>query len=110
MLKARTLTLAISRPISDVYSYMANPANLPRWTMMEGGRPEPELGPDIWSFDGINGRVEMHLTPPNDFHILDYKIRQGGRVIQAVISDEFFASEAEWMMADLMALKSLLEP
>jgi hypothetical protein len=131
MLKARTLTVLINRSVEDVYGFLVEPANLPRWTMIEGGRPEPTKGPLAWSFEGHRGKVLVRFTPPNPFFVLDYSVQSGAhlwqsssvRVIrngngsvvthtsvqQPLVSDASFASEEEWINSDLMVLKSLLE-
>ena len=131
MLKARTLTVQIARPVEKVYAYLLDPANLAGWTMVENGRPQPEAGPLAWSFDGPRGAVMVHFTPANPFFVMDYTVHAGGQVThsahvrlipngagtvlthtsvqQPMISDEAFASEEEWLLSDLLVLKSLME-
>ena len=131
MLKARTLTLQIARPVEVIYAYLIEPANLAGWTMVENGRPRPEAGPLVWSFDGPRGTVMVHFTPANPFFVMDYTLHVGGQVThsahvrlipngagtvlthtsvqQPKISDEAFASEEEWLLSDLLVLKSLME-
>lgn len=131
MLKARTLTVQIARPVEEVYAYLLDPANLAGWTMVEGGRPVPEAGPLAWAFDGPRGTVLARFTPANPFFVLDYALHAGGQqthsahvrlipngagtvlthtsVQQPMISDAAFESEEEWLLSDLLVLKSLLE-
>ncbi|MGV8831399.1 MAG: SRPBCC family protein [Devosia sp.] len=131
MLKARTLTVLINRPVDDVYGFLVDPSNLASWTMVGPGRPEPAEGPLVWSFDGPRGSVLVRFTPPNRFHVLDYSLQSGPHVWQSssvrlirngngcvlthtsvqqpMVSNEAFASEEEWMQADLLVLKSLME-
>ena len=131
MLKARTLTVQIARPVEEVYAYLVDPANLAGWTTVERGRPVPEAGPLAWAFDGPRGTVLAHFTPANPFLVLDYTLYAGGQlthaahvrllpngtgtvlthtsVQQPMISDEAFASEEEWLLSDLLVLKSLME-
>ena len=131
MLKARTLTVEIARPPDDVYQFLVNPANLAGWTLVQNGRPHPEAGPHSWAYDGPRGTVLVHFTAPNPFLVLDYRMQVGPQVIHAasvrlirngagsvlthtsvqqpLVSDEMFASEEEWMLSDLMVLKTLLE-
>lgn len=131
MLKARTLTVQIARPVEEVYAYVVDPANLAGWTMVGEGRPVPEAGALVWAFEGPRGTVMVHFTPPNPFHVLDYSLHAHGikthaahvrliangegtvlthtSVQQPMISDAAFASEEEWMWSDLQVLKSLLE-
>lgn len=131
LLKARTLTVQIARPPEDVYNFLVNPANLAGWTLVRNGRPEPSAGPNSWAYDGPRGTVLVHFTAPNPFFVLDYRMQVGpqtthvshvrvlrngaGTVLthtsvqQPLISDAMFASEEEWMMSDLLVLKTLLE-
>jgi uncharacterized protein YndB with AHSA1/START domain len=131
MLQARTLSVQIALPIDDVYRFLVEPANLAHWTLVENGRPEEGKGPLVWSFDGPRGRVFARFTLPNPFHVLDYTLAWEGMVTHAAhvrlirngegtqlthtsiqqpgISDEVFASEEEWLMSDLLVLKTLLE-
>ena len=46
MLKARTLTVEIARPVEDVYNFLVDPANLAGWTLVQNGRPEPAEASD----------------------------------------------------------------
>ena len=132
MLKARTLTVLIQRPVEDVYAFLVEPANLARWTTVDPGQRRPEQGPLVWSFSGPYGDVFIHFTPSNPFFVLDYAVRRGPQTIHAasvrlirngggtvlihtsvqqpLVSDDSFASEAEWVQSDLLVLKSLLEP
>jgi uncharacterized protein YndB with AHSA1/START domain len=132
VLKAQTLTVHIARPVAEVYEFLSDPANLGRWTFARNGRHEPRAGLLVWSFDGSEGRrVELHFTRPNPFFVLDYKLAQNGEISHAGYarlipagdgtvlthtavqqpgaSDAQFDSEAEWVMADLMVLKTLME-
>ena len=131
MLKARTLTVEIARPPEYIYKFLVDPANLAGWTMVQNGRPEPSAGPNSWAYDGPRGTVLVHFTPANPFFVLDYRIQAGPQTIhvahvrvvrngagavlthtsvqQPLVSDAMFASEEEWMMSDLLVLKTLLE-
>ena len=131
MLKSRTLTVQIARPVKEIYAYLLDPANLAGWTLVENGRPMPDAGPLVWSFEGPRGAVIVSFTPANPFFVLDYTLSMAGQVAhsahvrlipngegtvlthtsvqQPLTSDAAFASEEEWMQSDLLVLKSLLE-
>lgn len=131
MLKARTLTVQIARPVEEVYAYLVNPANLAGWTAVSNGRPQPDLGPLMWLFDTPRGTALLQFTPANPFFVLDYTVHAGSEHAQAVhvrlirnglhtvmthislqqplMTDETFASDGEWMWSDLLVLKSLME-
>ena len=131
MLKARTLTVLINRPINDVYAFLINPANLAHWTMIGPGKAQPAEGPLAWTFEGSDGVVLVRFSPPNPYHLLDYSLQTGVHVWQSssvrlirngngcvlthtsvqqpLVSDAAFESEAEWLQADLLVLKTLME-
>lgn len=131
MLKARTLTVLINRPIDDVYAFLVDPANLARWTLVGPGQPAPRSGPLAWRFEGPDGSVLARFSPPNPYHVLDYSLQSGPHVWQSssvrlirngngcvlthtsvqqpLVSDDAFESELEWLHSDLLVLKSLME-
>jgi hypothetical protein len=131
VLQARTLTVEIARPAEDIYNFLVDPANLASWTLVKNGRPHPAAGPDSWAYDGPRGMVIVHFTPANPYFVLDYRMQVGPQVIHAahvrvirngagaalthtsvqqpLVSDAMFASEEEWMLSDLLVLKTLME-
>lgn len=131
MLKSQTLSVQILRPRAQIYAYLAEPANLARWTTVKGGARVREAGPLVWSFDGPRGKVLAHFTPVSEHFILDYRLVMDGHVARVAyvrllengegtelvhtsvqqpgIADALFDSEAEWMHSDLLVLKSLLD-
>ena len=131
MLKARTLTVLINRPIDDVYGFLTDPTNLGRWTLAKAGQPVPAEGPMAWSFSGPAGPVLVRFGPTNPYHVLDYSVQTGVHVWQScsirlirngngcvlvhtavqqkLVSDAAFESEAMWLEADLLVLKTLME-
>lgn len=131
MLKTRTLTVEINRPIEEVYAFLVEPANLMRWTQVSGGRPEPLKGLRAWSFTGPRGAVLVHFTARNAYHVLDYTVQTSPEFSQTasvrlirngsgcvlthtsvqhqLVSDEAFDSELEWLNSDLLVLKTLME-
>ena len=80
---------------------------------------------------GQRGRGTVYFTPANPFFVLDYRMTMGPHTVmvahvrlmpngagselvhtsvqQPGVSDDSFASEGEWMMADLLVLKNFLE-
>jgi len=131
VLKARTLTVEISRPPEDVYNFLVEPANLAHWTLVQNGRRHPVAGPNSWAFDGPRGTVVVNFTAANPYFVLDYTMQVGSHVThsahvrvirngagtvlthtsvqQPLVSDASFASEEEWMLSDLLVLKTLME-
>ena len=95
MLKARTLTVLINRPIQDVYDFLVEPANLARWTLVGPGQAEPEEGPLVWSFDGPHGLVLVRFTPRNAFFVLDYSLQSGPHVLKRAVDPQW-----QWMRVE----------
>ncbi|MGH3168994.1 MAG: SRPBCC family protein [Trebonia sp.] len=119
----------IDRPVAEVYAYVSNPANLPRWA--------PGLGNSVaeadgqWFVDTPAERARLDFAPRNDFGILDHYLTfDSGEVIYVplrVIADESgsevvftlrrrpgmtddeFKADGEAVAADLARLKRVLE-
>lgn len=131
MFPSRTISLAIQRPYHEVYPFLAEPANLARWTSGVLHAPlRHEDGAD-WSARYEDRSVRLHFTPINAFGVLDltildetgrqriYRARAfpngAGTELCCTIfqsedeSDLQFGSDAEWLRTDLAVLKSYLE-
>lgn len=126
---ARHISVSINRPPLDVYDFVSNPANLPKWAT--------GLGQSITNVDGEwvaeapMGKVKIRFAGRNTFGVLDHdvvlesgvKIRNPMRVVpngsgseivftllrQPDMSDEKFSQDAAWVEKDLRTLKALLE-
>lgn len=112
--ESRTLSVRIERPLTDVYDFLAEPANFVKWA--SGMAP---------------GDESVTYTPRNDYGIVDHTVHlpDGGEVYVPLrtirngtgtevqftlfrlpgMTDAKFAEDAEWVMKDLNALKTLLE-
>ena len=112
--ESRTITVRIERTLSDVYEFLAQPENFPKWA--SGMAP---------------GDENVSFSPRNDFGIADHTVhlpdgaevyvplralRNGtGTEVQLTLfrlpemTDAKLAEDAEWIAKDLNALKSLLE-
>lgn len=123
------LSELIDRSVDEVYSYAANPANLPTWAPGLGTSVENVDGQ--WFVDTPAGRVGFAFAGPNEFGILDHDVTlPSGAVIynpmrviadggscevvftlrrQAGMSDEDFGRDAALVSADLRRLKQVLE-
>jgi hypothetical protein len=70
--ESRHLSVFIDRPVAQVYAFVANPANLPRWA--------PGLGSSVvrvdgdWFVETPQGRVRVRFAPANDFGVLDHEV------------------------------------
>ena len=127
--QVRHISVSIDRPPSEVYSFVSNPGNLPKWATGLDGTIKKVNGE--WIADSPMGRVKIRFAEQNTFGVLDHEvvlesgvaINNPMRVIangkgseifftlirQPDVSDEKFAQDAEWVEKDLRILKGLLE-
>jgi hypothetical protein len=127
--QVRHISVSIKRPPREVYAFVSNPGNLPRWATGLGRSIEKVNGE--WIADGPAGKVKVRFADDNTFGVLDHevvldsgtKVHNPMRVIangtgsemcftlirQQKVSDETFAQDAEWVEKDLRTLKRLLE-
>lgn len=64
--------MSIARPLAEVYAFVRDGANLPRWASGLGESVE-ESG-DAWLADGPLGRVTVRFAPRNPFGVLDHEV------------------------------------
>jgi hypothetical protein len=127
--QVRHISVTINRPPRDVYSFVSDPGNLPKWATGLGGTISQVNGE--WIADSPMGRIKITFAKKNRFGVLDHevvlesgvKINNPMRVIangegseifftllrQPDISSEKFADDARWVEKDLKILKGLLE-
>jgi hypothetical protein len=127
--QVRHISVSIDRPPDEVYSFVSNPENLPKWATGLGGSIKEVNGE--WIADAPMGKVKIKVAEENKFGILDHEvvlesgvtINNPMRVIangkgseifftlirQPGVSDEKFAQDAQWVEKDLKILKGLLE-
>lgn len=125
----RCLTVSIARPTAEVYDFVADPRNLPRWAGGLGA--EVRQAGDHWEAVTADGTVGMRFAPRNDFGVADHTViladdsevyvpmrvmRNGagsevmlGLFRQPGMDDAAVERDAGLMQADLAALKALLE-
>lgn len=130
ILPARHISIAIDRPIEEVYGFLAEPTNFQKWA--EG------LGGEFSHVEGTTYRVKTPMGPmrvmfsePNRYGVLDHAVipdsgaamhnpmralanGSGSEVVFTLfrrpeMTDDDFARDAEWIAADLGRLKKLLE-
>lgn len=130
MLKSSIVSLSIERPVASVYRFLADPQNYPKWASLTGHRFE-RRGERDWFADTAAGPRIIRFAERNGYGVLDHAFFAEGetpitnpmRVVtngqdtlltytgfqRPGMSDEKFASTMEWINADLLAAKSLLE-
>lgn len=123
------ISVSINRPPNDVYAFVSNPENLPKWATGLGGSIKNVHGE--WIADAPMGQVKVKFADENQFGIVDHEIvlesgikvynpmrvianGEGSEVFftlirQPEMSDEKFAQDAKWVEKDLGILKGLLE-
>ncbi len=131
--ESRTFSVTIQRCPHQVYDFLTDPHNLPKWATGLGGsirEGDPAQGGG-WLADTPGGTIVIHFSPVNDFGVLDHVVTltsgvsifvpmrviingSGSEVLltlfrQPDMSEERYDDDAEWVIRDLTALKTLLE-
>jgi hypothetical protein len=129
LFETRLISTSIDRSPQEVYDFVADPTNLPRWAS--------GLGASIkhvnreWVADTPNGPVKIRFAPRNDLGVLDHYVTIAPDVVvyvpmrvvpngigseliftlfrQPDMTDQKFQQDAEWVMRDLNRLKTVLE-
>lgn len=129
MYPSRNLSVQINRHPRDVYNFISVPENWPRWASGLGKSLVQKNGE--WIVETPQGPVKVRFTERNAFGVLDHYVMpkpgveiyipmrviangQGSEVIFTLfrlsdMSEEQFAADADTVMRDLTALKTLLE-
>jgi hypothetical protein len=127
--ESKHLSETIDRSAAAVYAYASDPANLPKWASGLGSSVEHIDGQ--WFMDSPGGRLVVTFAERNDYGILDHDVTlpsgetvhnpmrviadgDGCEVVftlrrQPGMTDEEFSRDAGLVLADLRALKQLLE-
>jgi hypothetical protein len=128
-LPSKTLTLSIDRPPTDVYAFVSDPRNLPKWA--KAFCKSVRQSGDDWILDTPQGPVKFRFLAPNPFGILDHRVcpapgveilvpmrvipnASGSEILFTLFqlpgtSDAAFAQDANMVQSDLATLKQLLE-
>lgn len=126
---SRTLSVLIARPVEEVYHFVADPLNLPRWAAGLGATVRKSG--NGWIVDSANGPVGLRFAPHNDFGVLDHWVTlESGTVVYVPMrvhasgadsevlftllrlpgmTDATFAADTAQVQRDLENLKRLLE-
>jgi hypothetical protein len=127
--ESRHLSTHIDRPVSEVYAFAADPANLPRWARGLGSSVQQLDG--TWFVETPAGRARVTLAPHNEFGVLDQEVLtpsgetvyvplraiadgDGCEVVFTLrrspgMSDAEFERDAALVTDDLALLKEILE-
>ena len=129
LLDSQTISVSIKRNPKDVYEFVSNPINLPKWASGLGTSIENINGE--WIVRVSERPVKFRFAKRNDFGVLDHYVSPmpgvevynpmrvvpngtGSAVIftlfhQPDMSEAKFQEDADWVQRDLNALKKLLE-
>ena len=126
----KNISVSIDAATGNVYNFVANPANLPKWA---SGLSQSEIRKQgqYWVADSPIGEVKIKFAENNTFGILDHSVTlpngevnynplrvvkngKGSEVIFTLfrlprMTDEDFNKDAEFIKSDLEKLKSILE-
>jgi uncharacterized protein YndB with AHSA1/START domain len=70
--ESRFLSVYIDRPVSEVYAFASDPANLPRWAHGLGSSAVEEDG--VWFVETPAGRAQVTVAPDNEYGVLDQHV------------------------------------
>ena len=126
---SRHLSTHIDRPAQEVYDYASDPSHLPEWASGLGSSVDKAEGQ--WVMESPAGRVVVAFAARNEFGVLDHDVTlpsgqtfhnpmrvtpdgDGSELTfslrrQPGMSDEDFERDAEAVLADLVAIKRVLE-
>lgn len=129
MSAARTLSVSIGRPPAEVYAFVSNPENLPKWARGLGASILKEGAG--WVVATPQGPVRLRFTAQNEFGVLDHYVTlpsgvevyvpmrvvangTGSELLFTLfrapeMSDAQYAADQQLVEQDLRALKALLE-
>ncbi|WP_439497155.1 SRPBCC family protein [Bosea sp. (in: a-proteobacteria)] len=126
----RHISVSIARPIEDVYGFLAEPQNFPKWA--EGlGHGFKHIEGMTWSAQTPMGPMRILFSEPNRYGVLDHAVipdkgepmhnpmravanGDGSEVVFTLLrrpemNDDEFARDADTISSDLRRLKALLE-
>jgi hypothetical protein len=128
--RSQHISIGIDRPVTEVYDFVEDPLNLPKWAAGLAGSNVEHDG-EQWFTDSPMGRVTFTFAPRNDFGVLDHDVTlpsgetvynplrvisdgDGCEVIftlrqRSEMTDEEFERDADAVAKDLASLKSLVE-
>ena len=71
MTESRTVSISIKRRPEEVYEYLVDPANFPKWSVFIKAI---RLEGNEWIATTPEGTVRIRFTPRNEFGILDHYV------------------------------------
>lgn len=131
MFESRILKITFAMPLEQAYDFMSEPRNVPAWTPIPA-ETFVHLGGREFAAELPGGPVVMRFAERNTLGVLDYWVTPKGSATSRYVparlfanddgcelhvvlmrqpgqTEEAFASQAEWITADLLVMKTLLE-
>lgn len=130
LMTSRTIATSIERDPQDVYDFVTDPANLPRWA--PGFATSVHHSDGHWTVETPDGPVRVEFVSRNALGVADHRVstpsgpdavvhlrviaNDGGAEVlfttfrPTAMSDERFAADAALVQGDMRTLKVLLEP
>jgi uncharacterized protein YndB with AHSA1/START domain len=127
--ESRHIAVHVDRPVAQVYAYASAPSHLPDWAPGLCTSIAP-LG-DHWLAESAMGSIIVRYAAPNPYGVIDHDVvlesgetfhnpvrvlphDDGAEVVftlrrQAGMSDADFDGDSAAVLADLVALKGVLE-
>jgi hypothetical protein len=128
--EAKAVSVSINRSPDEVYRYLANPENFPKWAP-NFCHAIRKAGGGQWIADTTMGALKVRFVPDNEFRVADHYVTlssgeeiqnpirvlpngTGSEVVFMVfrregLSDEEFRADWGTVQKDLEALKRVLE-
>ncbi|MEU8033402.1 SRPBCC family protein [Streptomyces sp. NPDC049099] len=125
-----TKTIGIDRPYEQVFAFLADPANWPRWAVVNVRSIEPTDDPDWWRMSTPQGPARLRLRAHAEYGILDHdyvddtaswqvpaRVVPNGEGAEFMITfhrppsltDAVFKEQTDLVDTELAALKEILE-
>lgn len=129
MNECRTVGVSIKCPPDEVYSFLSDPRNFPKWSAFI---TEIREHGSIWIAQTPTGTVHISFTTKNQFRVLDHDVtipsgqiihvpmrvlpndRHGSEVIFSIFRQEYmselqYAEDIGMVLSDLLSLKRIFE-
>jgi uncharacterized protein YndB with AHSA1/START domain len=127
--ESRHIAVHVDRPVAEVYAYTSDPSHLPDWA--PGLCTSIDQVGDHWVAESAMGSIIVRYAEPNPYGVIDHEVvlesgetihnpvrvlphDDGAEVVftlrrQDGMSDADFERDAETVLADLVALKGIVE-
>jgi hypothetical protein len=125
----KSVSISINKSKDDAYKFASNAENFPKWiAFMKSMSKKSE---NVWIAETDSGKIEIEMTPQNDFGIIDHLVKlpdgtivsnplrviKNGSQSEVVFTlfkmpnktDQDFENDSKLVETDLKSLKRILE-